>query len=165
MLCQNELQSLKKEIASNKVAIDQAYEARDAAQYAMIEIQDELKMTKADVEDEWASLANSMQSLTLDASRLDENDLIGSTAPDVKSAMNTTGMSSLSGSGKMPGRTSRSKSIMKLGADKSGGGKKLSKQQKLALLEAEWNEITNATGMMTPEEIIAFFKTAEEQVL
>lgn len=136
---QSELQTLKRTIAQDKLATESAFEARDAAQLEMREIQQELKMTKEEMEREWGALSASMEASMLDM----ELDPLASGTQ----------------------RTRRTKSQKGSGADKSGGSaKKLSKAQKLAQMQEDWDRIKSATGMNTAEEMVAFFKTAEDQV-
>ena len=141
---QSELHTLKRTITQDKVATENAFEARDAAQLEMREIQQELKMTKEEMEREWSTLSASMEASMLSM----ESDPFAT------------------GGGESPSqRARRAKSQKGSGADKSGGtAKKLSKVQKLALMQEDWDRIKSATGMSTAEEMVAFYKTAEDQV-
>lgn len=152
---QAELQSLKKEIAANKSQLEQAYEARDSAQYEMLEIQEELKVTKSEVESEWAALAGSQAGVgTMDSSLLaSQLSLLDSTLSiPVNHRKSSAGTS-----------IGRAKSIK--GLDRTGGSiKKPNKQQKLRQMEEDWKQITEATGLSTVDELVAFFRVAEDQV-
>lgn len=140
---QAELAGLKKTIASDKQAIEQAYEARDAAQLEMQEIEQELKLTKAEIEAEFTTLSVNMSS-----------------SVDFMAVPN---MGDTSGSGLST--TRRSKKSGKGGSDRQASSiKKLTKAQKYAKLQEEWKAITDATGISDPDELVDFFKTAESQV-
>lgn len=139
---ESELSTLKKTTAQDKLAIDQALEMRDAAQQEMCEIQHDLKLSKADVEQEFNFLASSIMSSTAAASLRAED---GPASADAPSTRRIKG-----------GRTATEKSA-------GASARKLTKAQKLAAMEQEWLAITTATGLSTVEELVSYFKSAEDQ--
>jgi predicted nuclease with TOPRIM domain len=148
---EGELQGLKKEISSNKTQLEAAYEARDAAQYEMLEIQEELKLTKADFEAE------------LQATAAAANVAVPDTSASLNMSMfDSSVMGSVTGTGG-PRVLHRTRSIK--GVDRNSSAmRKLTKQQKFKQMEDDWKAIIEATGMSSAEELVAFFKEAEVQV-
>jgi hypothetical protein len=148
---EGELQGLKKEISSNKTQLEAAYEARDAAQYEMLEIQEELKLTKTDFEAE------------LQATAAAANVAVPDTSASLNMSMfDSSVMGSVTGTGG-PRVLHRTRSIK--GVDRNSSAmRKLTKQQKFKQMEDDWKAIIEATGMSSAEELVAFFKEAEVQV-